>query len=70
MLLGYRPEVRRAEMPFTKALASAVSGEGGVDLNGYRDCRGAPIVGAWAWLDDYEFGLITEIDHDEAFEPL
>ncbi|MBU6238360.1 MAG: serine/threonine protein kinase [Planctomycetes bacterium] len=70
MLLGYRPKMRRAQMPLTKALASAVSGQDGVDLYGYRDYRGAPVVSAWTWLDDYQFGLITEIDYDEAFEPL
>jgi serine/threonine protein kinase len=70
MLLGYRPKIRRSQMPLTKSLASAVKGQDGIDLYGYRDYRGAPVVGAWTWLDTYNFGLITEIDYDEAFEPL
>jgi serine/threonine protein kinase len=29
-----------------------------------------PVVGAWQWLDDYDFGVATEIDVDEAFQPV
>ena len=28
------------------------------------------MVGAWQWLPQYELGLITEIDHAEAYRPL
>jgi serine/threonine protein kinase len=67
---GYRPKVRRAEMPLTKAANAAVSGTSGVDLAGYRDYRGTTVVGAWQWLPKYNLGLITEIDHAEAYRPL
>lgn len=59
---GYRPAVRRAEQPLTKAAAAATAGTSGVDLDGYRDYRGVPVVGAWQWLPKYDLGLITEID--------
>jgi serine/threonine protein kinase len=70
MLLGYRPNKRRSELPLTKSIAAAVEGSDGIDLSGYRDYRGAPVVGGWQWLDEYQFGLITEIDYEEAFRPL
>jgi serine/threonine protein kinase len=41
-----------------------------VNLAGYKDYRGVPVVGAWKWLPKYEIGLATEMDFDEAFRPL
>jgi tRNA A-37 threonylcarbamoyl transferase component Bud32 len=67
---GFRPTVRRAELPLTKSAAAAVAGSPGIDLDGFRDYRGVPVVGAWEWLPKYEIGLITEIDHAEAYRPL
>ncbi len=67
---GYRPDRLRSEMPPTRMVASAAAGESGVDVTGYRDYRGVPVVGAWTWLNDYDFGVATEIDVDEAFRPL
>lgn len=65
-----RPKLRRADMPFTKMVASAISGESGVDVAGYRDYRGVPVVGAWTWLPKWNMGVATEIDYAEAFRPL
>jgi len=70
MLRGFRPKQRRGEMPLTKNVAAAIMGNDGVDLTGYRDYRGVPVVGAWTWLKDYSFGLAIEIQYDEAFQPL
>ena len=67
---GYRPKVRRSEMPPTEMVASAAAGESGVNVEGYRDYRGVPVVGAWTWLKKYDFGLATEVDKNEAFGPL
>jgi len=61
---------RRAELPLTRAAAEVVAGRDGVDVAGYRDYRGVPVVGAWAWLPDSDLGLITELDVSEAFGPL
>ncbi len=61
---------RRAEQPLTHAAAEAAAGRDGVDAAGYRDYRGVPVVGAWAWLPDFNVGLITEMDVHEAFGPL
>jgi len=70
MTQGFRPKARRSELSFTKAAASLMEGKDGIDIQGYRDYRGVPVVGVWTWLKDYSFGLVTEIDYDEAFEPL
>ncbi|MBX9791439.1 MAG: serine/threonine protein kinase [Pirellulales bacterium] len=70
MTQGFRPTVRRHEMPLTHGAEAVVAGGAGVDLAGYRDYRGVPVVGTWTWLPDYQLGLITEIDSAEAFHPL
>ena len=70
MTKGFRPKLRRAELPLMKDVSKAISGVDGVDLSGFPDYRGVPVVGAWTWLKDYDFGLTIEIDHDEAFLPL
>lgn len=67
---GFRPQVRRSELPLTHAAAAVVSGSAGVNLKGYNDYRGVPVVGAWQWLPKYQFGLITEMDYAEAYRPL
>ena len=70
MTQGFRPQVRRAELPLTRMVSAAANGKAGVDVAGYRDYRGVPVVGAWTWLGDYGFGVTTEVDYSEAFRPL
>jgi tRNA A-37 threonylcarbamoyl transferase component Bud32 len=70
MTRGRRPTRRRSEQPLTRMAAAAVVGQDGVDVQGYRDYRGVTVVGAWTWLDDYQFGVATEITAQEAFAPL
>jgi eukaryotic-like serine/threonine-protein kinase len=70
MTTGARPVERRANQPLTRMAASAVQGEDGVDVTGYGDYRGVPVIGAWTWLKDYGFGVATEQDVAEAFRPL
>jgi len=70
MTRGYRPKLRRGELGYTKAAAALMEKKDGINITGYRDYRGVPVVGVWTWLGNYDFGLVTEIDYDEAFEPL
>jgi eukaryotic-like serine/threonine-protein kinase len=70
MTAGYRPNMRRSELPLTRMAADAVAGKSGVDVDGYRDYRGSTVVGAWTWLPKYDIGVATEIDATEAFQPL
>ncbi len=67
---GFRPTTRRHDLPLTLAAAEVVAGHSGVNVEGYRDYRGVPVVGAWKWLPGDNVGVITEIDYAEAFRPL
>jgi hypothetical protein len=49
---------------------AALAGHSGLDVDGYRDYRGSPSIGAWTWLDEYGFAVATEVDIAEAFRPL
>ena len=39
-----------------------------VDVEGYRDYRGVPVMGAWHWDDHLGLGITTEIEVDEAMK--
>ena len=67
---GARAKRRRADWPLTEMAQSATAGHAGVNVDGYRDYRGVPVIGAWTWLSKRNFGLATEIDVSEAFRPL
>ena len=67
---GFRPEVPPSGLPLTSAAASVTDGQEGMELESYRDYRGVRVMGAWRWLDDLGFGIITEIHSDEALRPL
>ena len=67
---GETSEVARGRQPLTLMAASAVSGESGFNVDGYRDYRGVEVVGAWLWDSDLGFGLTTEIDAHEAYGTL
>ena len=54
----------------THAVGRALKGESGVNIEGYPDYRGVKVIGAWTWMEEYGFGLTTQIDLDEAFAPL
>ena len=67
---GYTPNVMLLGQPLTKMAVHAISGINGLDVDGYRDYRGVPVVGTWRWLEEYDFGVTTELDVDEAYKPL
>lgn len=54
----------------TRMADSASRGGDGYDVVGYNNYCGVPVVGAWRWLPDYDFGVASELDVDEAFAPL
>ncbi len=47
---------------------SALAGQSGFDMEGYRDYRGAPVVGAWLRDKEHGFGLAFEVDVAEAYQ--
>ena len=61
---------RREEQPLTYMAERATQGESGFNVDGYRNYRGVPVVGAWSWLTDLDFGVATEIEVAEAFQPV
>ena len=67
---GERPSLRPSEQPLTRMAADAVLGHSGVDVDGYRDYRGVPNIGAWTWLPEYGFGVATEVDRADAFRAI
>ncbi|MES9938168.1 MAG: PAS domain S-box protein, partial [Sedimenticola sp.] len=56
-----------ADRPLTRMAASAIAGNSDVDLEGYRDYRGVPVVGAWLWDHELNVGVTTEQDVSEAY---
>ncbi|MCA9136537.1 MAG: serine/threonine protein kinase [Planctomycetales bacterium] len=54
----------------TKMADSATRGGDGYDVVGYNDYRGVPVVGVWKWVSEYDFGVASEMDVDEAFASL
>lgn len=70
MTAGFRPTVRRSEMPLTRMAEDAIDGNSDIDVDGYRDYRGVPVVGAWKWMPKYKIGVATEVDVEQAFRPL
>ena len=70
MTKGFRPGVRRSELPPTRMVEAATTEGNGADVDGYRDYRGVLVTGVWHWLEEYGFGVATEIDHEEAYRPL
>jgi len=68
---GFEPTLPVTQRPLIHAVAEALTGRGdGVAIKPYRDYRGVPVVGAWRWLPQHDFGVVTQIDAAEAYEPL
>ena len=55
--------------PLTKMAQSALSGNSGVDVEGYPDYRAMYVFGAWDWDPVLSVGIATEIDRSEALTP-
>ncbi len=67
LLEGFTPTTEKNALPLTLMAASAVEGKNGLNLDGYNDYRGVPVVGAWIWNEAFGFGLATEMDVAEAY---
>ncbi|MEO6810082.1 MAG: serine/threonine protein kinase, partial [Isosphaeraceae bacterium] len=67
MMAGGRPKTRRGQQPLVRTVSEAIQGHSGVNADGQRDYRGVPVVAAWTWLPEYDFGVTTNIDQAEAY---
>jgi hypothetical protein len=67
---GERSPVRRGDQPLNRMVREAIARRSGVDTQGHRDYRGVMSVGAWTWLEEYHFGVASEVDMTEAYRPL
>ncbi|MGD8376043.1 MAG: protein kinase [Acidobacteriota bacterium] len=70
MLRGFRPPDPVRARPLTRMAAEAIAGGSGVDVSGYPDYRGVPVVGAWTWLPDLEMGVALEVDVAQGYAML
>src|SRR5215468_2757824 len=57
----FRDQPRGPESPNTRMTRAALAGRPGEDLDGYRDDRGVPVIGAWTWNERYGIGSATEV---------
>ena len=67
---GFRPKQRRAALPLIKLAEQGVHGTSGIDVEGFNDYRGVPVIAAWYWYDKYKIGIATQYDFDDAYRPL
>src|SRR5262249_43645742 len=67
LVAGRKAVGPRNEQPLTRMAASAVQGKSEIDVTGYRNYRGVPVVGAWTWLPNYGMGVATEVEVTEAY---
>ena len=51
----------------TDMAASAIRGESGSNIEGYRDYRGINVVGAWHWFPEVSIGITTEQNFSDAY---
>jgi PAS domain S-box-containing protein len=70
MVAGFQPAAGGAALPLTRMAAAAVAGRPGLDLEGYADYRGVPVIGAWTWDETHELGIATEMDVAEGYAQL
>lgn len=70
LLEGGKPNIPMNQQPLTHMARSAIRGATGVNINGYRDYRGVPVVGAWVWNTRLGLGITTELDVQEAYQTL
>lgn len=60
-----------SQRPLTYFVEQATVGqENGIQIEGVRDYRGVQVVGGWKWFPQYQFGIVSQIDQEEACRSL
>jgi len=67
---GYIPVGPVEQWVRTKAARVALDKQPGVDVQGYRDFVGRPVIGAWRWDEGLQAAIIVEQSKSEAFQTL
>lgn len=77
---GFLPMGERADLALTEPVARALAGRtprDDVDRSGliakpYRNYLGRQVIGVWQWIPDFghSFGIVTEVEVDEALRTL
>ena len=67
LTLPGRTYPHNASLKMTVMAAEATQGQDGFNLDGYRDYRGVPVIGAWLWNSALNIGLTTEQDVAESY---
>ena len=57
---------RQEDLPLTLMATQAIDGGVSSNVEGYRDYRGQPVLGAWKWEPTLDIGYTSEIDEAEA----
>jgi len=57
---------KEERLPLTVMAKSATAHKSGSNLIGYRDYRGVQVYGAWFWDSEFDLGIATEMDANEA----
>ena len=70
LLQSPKGNTQNPDQPLTYMAQQALTGKPGLNTTGYRDYRGVPVLGAWVWDNELQFGIATEIDVAEAYEPI
>lgn len=70
LLEGFSTQQDRKKLPLMRPVKAGIAGESGIDVEGFRDYRGVPVVGAWTWLPQHGFGVVTQMDTTEAYQAL
>ena len=67
LLEGYSPDADQGKWNLTYMAKNLVRQKSGINVDGYRDYRGVPVVGAWRWNNNLQMGIASEIDVSEAY---
>ncbi len=69
LMEGFKSDKTDIDLPYTLMAGYALKKTAGHNVKGYRDYRGVTVFGTWIWDNELNFGLVTEIDEEEAMLP-
>lgn len=66
--IGFTSKRPVERQPLTAMASKALAGQSGINLDGYRNSAGVPVVGAWRWLPQLNRGVAAELPMIEAYK--